>query len=211
LAFFLNGVKVSDDFEINQAGMKVILFEDFNWLTYGSEIFYNTEKETRMDLWTAAELGRGWDWLILAPEQTTPSTYARKGFVKLGKTNFGGDLISPKLSEVVGTQTREVSFKAVPYMTAGGTKDDNILRIGIEGPGTHSVAQLGIDNWPDYTADPSCTEIWKAPETTRSFTITGATAETQIWFLGGDYDLRGRGALNKNRIFLDDILIAVKK
>jgi len=211
LALYLNGEQVSDEFEINQEGMKVILFEDFNWLKYGSAIFPTTTGEKRMDTWTAEELARGWGWLNLAPEQTTPSTYARDGFVKLGKTNFGSDILSPKLSAVEGTQNLQVSFKAVPYMTAGGTKDATILKVGIIGPGTLSVDEFNINNWPDYIADPNCTEIWKASATTRSFIITGATAETQIWFLGGDYDLRGQEPFNKNRIFLDDILVAVKK
>ncbi|WP_257667719.1 BACON domain-containing protein [Parapedobacter tibetensis] len=209
LVFYLDGEQVPGIFNVNQGGMEVILYEDFNWLGYGSAIFYTTSGETRIDKWSADELARGWGWYNPSADGI-PSTYARQGFVKLGKTNYGSDIRSPKLAEVQGIQNLQVTFKAVPYETAGGTRDGTALKVGVIGPGTVSVAEFTIDNWPDYTADPNCTEIWKYPETTRSFTITGATAETQIWFLGGDYDLR-EAAPNKNRIFLDDILVSVLK
>src|SRR5690606_10203403 len=88
------------------------------------------------------------------------------------------------------------------------TKDDTRLYVSVIGPGAVSVDEFNINNWPDYSADPNCTEIWKAKETERSFVITGATAETQIRFLGRALDLReATGAtINKNRIFLDDII-----
>lgn len=212
LIFYLDGEQVPGVFEVNQEGMEVILYEDFSWLGYGSEIFYTTGGETRIDNWSSTEKEKGWSWHKPSADNI-PSTYARQGFVKLGKTNYGSDILSPKLSAVQGTQNLRVSFKAVPYQTAGGARDDTSLKVGVTGPGTVDEAEFTIDNWPNYTADPNCTEIWKADETTRTFTITGATAETQIWFLGGDYDLRAAtGApINKNRIFLDDILVTVLK
>ncbi|MFC7526718.1 BACON domain-containing protein [Parapedobacter sp. GCM10030251] len=212
LVFYLDGEQIPGVFEVIQEGMEVVLYEDFNWLTYGSAIFYTTSGETRIDNWSTAELARGWGWRNPSADGI-PSTYARQGFVKLGKTNYGSDILSPKLSEVQGTQNLRVSFKAVPYETAGGARDGSVLKVGVTGPGTVDVSEFSIDNWPNYTLDPNCTEIWKAPETTRSFTITGATAETQIWFLGGDYDLRPESGapINKNRIFLDDILVTVLK
>ncbi|MEC3879720.1 BACON domain-containing protein [Parapedobacter sp. 10938] len=209
LVFYLNGEQVPDPFEVSQAGMQIILYEDFNWLNYGSSIFYTTSGETRIDKWTDAEMENGWSWNNPSADGV-PSTYARDGFVKLGKTNYGSDILSPKLAAVEGTKNLQVSFKAVPYQTAGGTRDATLLKVGLIGPGTISTETFTIDNWPNYDLDPSCTEIWLAEETTRSFTITGATAETQVWFLGGDYDLRGASP-NKNRIFLDDVLISVIK
>ena len=215
LAFYLDDVLVPGTFEVNQEGMEVILFEDFNWLNYGSPIFYTTGGETRIDSWSAAEKEKGWGWYKPSADNI-PSTYARVGFVKLGKTNYGSDILSPKLSAVQGTKNLVVSFKAVPYMTAAGNGDGGtLLQVGVVGPGTVSQSSFNINNWPDYAADPNCTEIWKLPQTTRTFTITGATAETQIWFLGGYYDLRdspfGATRGNLSRIFLDDILVAVKK
>ena len=139
--------------------------------------------------------------------------YARQGFVKVGKTSYGGDLISPPLAKLDGVQTVTVTFKAIPYMTATGTMDDNILKVSLIGPGTISQSQFIIDNWPVYPAEGAleyCIGMWSAPEATRSFTITGATAETQIKFLGNDYDLRATVVtINKNRIFLDDIKVEI--
>ncbi len=185
----------------------IILFEDFSWLNYGNAVFYTTTGETRYDNWTAEEKGKGWTTTV-NPFYNNYALYSRIGFIKLGLTSYGGDLISPKLSAITGTKNLLVKFKAVPYMTAAGTKDDNTLRVSLIGPGTISTSTFTIDNWPNYTTDPTCTAIWAAQGTERSFTITGATSETQIKFLGGDYQLTGVGA-GKNRIFLDDIKVLI--
>lgn len=193
---------------ITQSAGNILFEEYFSWLNYGNAVFYTTSGETRYDAWTSEEKAKGWTSTVNTAEGSgsTPLCYARPGFVKLGKTSYGGDLISPKLSEIVGTVNIQVSFKAVPYMTSGGTKDDNTLVISVIGPGSVSTSSFTIDNWPNYTVDPACTAIWIAPATTRTFTITGAASETQIKFLGGDYALKGVGA-GKNRIFLDDIVV----
>ncbi|MCA1741922.1 MAG: hypothetical protein LC630_05575 [Bacteroidales bacterium] len=178
-------------------------------------MFYTTSGETRIDNWTQEQKDIGWTSTINTVDGSgsTPLVYARQGFVKVGKTSYGGDLISPALSKLDGTQSVTVTFKAIPYMTAAGTMDDNILNISVIGPGTVSQSQFIIDNWPVYPAEGAldyCIGLWSAPEATRTFTITGATAETQIKFLGNDYDLRtGVVTINKNRIFLDDIKVEI--
>ena len=188
----------------------ILLFEDFNWLNYSTQIFYNVTGVVRYDYWTPEELAHGWT-STLNPASGDHPLYALIGCVKLGKTSYGGDIISPKIPEIVGTQDLLVKFKSVPYQTKAGTQDDNFLNISIIGPGTLSQSQFIIDNWPSYPADEAeheayCAAFWDEPEAVRSFTITGATSETQILFLGGDYALSGVGA-GKNRIFLDDITI----
>ncbi len=185
----------------------IVLFEDFNWLTYGNSVFYTTTGETRYDNWTASEKAKGWTTSVNTFYGNV-ALYSRPGFVKIGLTSYGGDLISPKLSAITGTKNLLVKFKAVPYMTAAGTKDDNILKVSVIGPGTVGTSTFTIDNWPNYATDPTCTAIWSALGTERSFTITGATSETQIKFLGQDYQLTGVGA-GKNRIFLDDIKVLI--
>jgi len=202
---------------LTQSPGTVVLEEDFSWLAYGSPIFYTTTGETRIDNWTQEQKDRGWTSTVNTVESSgsTPLLYARQGFVKVGKTSYGGDLISPALSKLQGTQTVTVTFKAIPYMTAAGTMDDNILKVSVIGPGTVSESQFVIDNWPVYPADAGavadyCNSMWSAPAATRTFTITGATSETQIKFLGGDYDLRPTVVTNnKNRIFLDDIKVEI--
>ena len=185
----------------------VVLFEDFSWLTYGSAIFYTTTGETRYDSWTDTERSKGWTTSVNSFYGKV-ALYSRPGFVKLGLTSYGGDLISPKLSSITGTKNLLVKFKAVPYMTSAGTRDDNILKVSVIGPGTVGTSTFTIDNWPNYATDPTCTTIWSAIGTERSFTITGATSETQVKFLGQDYQLTGVGA-GKNRIFLDDIKVLI--
>lgn len=204
---------VSEDITLTQSPGTVVIEENFSWLNYGSVIFYNTTGETRIDSWTQAEKDKGWTSSVntTSGSGNTPLLYARMGFVKLGKTSYGGDLISPKLSKLTGTQNLKVTFKAIPYMTAAGTKDDNILKVSVIGPGTVSVAQFTIDNWPVYpTSDVEtyCTGMWASPVATRTFNVTGATSDTQIKFLGYDYYLVGVGA-GKNRIFLDDIKVEI--
>ncbi len=200
---------------LNQSPGTVVLEESFSWLAYGSPVFYTTTGETRIDSWTQAQKDIGWTSTVNTTEGsgTTPLLYARQGFVKLGKTAYGGDLISPALSKIVGTVNVRVTFKAIPYMTAAGTKDDNFLNVSVIGPGTVSQGQFIIDNWPVYPADAGavtayCIGMWSEPAATRSFTVTGATAETKIKFLGYDYYLVGVGA-GKNRIFLDDIKVEI--
>lgn len=215
LAFLLNGVKQSNLFTINQEQASetgnVIFHEDFSWLTYGNGIFYETSGEKRIDSWTSEEMAKGWTSTVNTIEGSGNQAlvYARQGFVKLGKTSYGGDLISPKFSDVKGTKNLEVKFKAIPYQTKAGARDGTLLKVNIIGPGTINKEEFTIDNWPDYDLDPSSTDAWKESKAERSFTITGATAETQIRFLGGDFDLRAPANPNKNRIFLDDIIVKV--
>ncbi|HUW92024.1 MAG TPA: BACON domain-containing protein, partial [Bacteroidales bacterium] len=198
---------------LNQSPGSVVLEENFSWLAYGNAVFYTTTGETRIDNWTQEQKDKGWTSTINTTPLSgnTPLVYARQGFVKLGKTGYGGDLISPVLSGISGTQNLTVTFKAVPYQTAGGTKDDNILNVSVIGPGTVSQGQFIIDNWPVYPAEnvlDYCIGMWNEPAASRTFTITGATSETQIKFLGGEYYLVGVG-VGKNRIFLDDIKVEI--
>jgi len=204
---------VSQEVTLTQSPGTVVLEENFNWLAYGSAIFYTTTGETRIDNWTQEQKDMGWTSTINTEpgSGTTPLVYARQGFFKLGKTTYGGDIISPALSKIVGNQNVVVTFKAIPYMTAAGTMDDNILNISIIGSGTISQSQFIIGNWPVYpteAVEAYCNAMWSDPAATRTFTITGAASDTQIKFLGGAYALSGVGA-GKNRIFIDDIKVEI--
>ena len=194
---------------ITQLPGNILLTEDFSWLTYGNAIPYVTSGETRYDKWTNEEKNRGWYSTPVAVSSNQQIVYARPGFVKLGKTRFGGDLISPKM-DIEGTVNLKVTFKAAVYISAKGTIDDNILKVSALGDGVASVSQLNIDNVPNSEAEDMANienDIW-ADDRAYSFTITGATSETQVRFLGGDFELTGVGK-GKNRIFLDDIQIEI--
>ena len=204
----INDPELTKTVAITQLDGSIVLEEHFDWLTYGSPIFYTTSGEKRMDSWTSDEMDRGWSSTPNPNSSNQQVVYARTGFVKLGKTGYGGDLISPKFLILDEPTNVKVTFKAVPYQTKGGTQDDNILHVGVLGPGTTSVDTYTIGNWPDYDSDPDCTAIWQDSSSIYTFTITGATAETQLRFLGGDFALVGVGK-GKDRIFLDDIKVEI--
>ena len=203
----------------------VVFFENFDWLAFANtnHVFWDATNPKRFDLWTQTEWDHGWTSTPNAGSSNQPLLYATLGAAKLGKTSYGGDLISPKLANIVGTQNVLVKFKAVPYMTNTGTKDGNSLVISVIGGGTPSQTNFTIDNWPTYPAfsaaattdalkmaehEAYCAAFWNEPGTERSFTITGATANTQIRFLGGAMDLT-TAVPNKNRMFLDDIKVLI--
>ena len=195
---------------LEQSPGTIVLEENFDWLAYGSAVPYTTTGETRIGLWTAEELARGWT-SSMNPVSNDQPLYARQGFVKLGKTNYGGDLISPKLSLIAGTQNLKVTFKAAAYVSSGGTViDSRVLVIDALGAGTPSVGVIMVENVPNTKAEDDAgvvNDIW-AEDRAFSFTITGATADTQIRFLGKAFDLRNETPVT-NRIFIDDIKVEV--
>ncbi len=194
---------------ITQSSGSVVLEEDFSWLTYGNVIPYETGGETRFDTWTQAEKDKGWEVTPNPGSTGQQLVYARKGFIKLGKTNYGSDIISPKF-KLNGTENVKVTFKAAGYISAGGAIDDTVLKIFVLGAGTPSVSLFNIDNIPNSKAQDEAgivNNIWD-PAKAYSFTITGATSATQIQFLGGALNLVGVGQ-GKNRIFLDDIKVEI--
>lgn len=194
---------------ISQSPGLLILEEGFDWLNYGSAVPYEYSGEKRYDLWTPEEKNKGW---YVTPNDLSDGqqcTYARIGFVKLGKTNYGGDLISPALS-IEGTANIKVTFKAAVYRSSTGTVDSNVLKVFADGAGSTSVSEFAIDNIPNSLADDEAgviNDIWD-PARAYSFTVTGATSSTKIRFLGGDYDNSGYPN-GKNRIFLDDIKVEI--
>lgn len=191
----------------------LVFEEDFSWLSYGSAVPYVTTGERRYDLWTDDEKAKGWTSTINPVDGSggQPLVYARQGFVKLGKTSYGGDLISPELSAIEGTKDVLVKFKGVAYLSAAGSVvDSRVLRIEVIGPGTPSVSTIMIENVPNTEAQDLAgveNDIWAEDRAFR-FVIFGATAETKIKFLGKAYDLRNESP-NTNRIFLDDIRVTL--
>ncbi len=195
--------------KLTQSAGSVVFEEDFSWLVYGNIIPYETTGEKRYDTWTQEEKDRGWEVTPNPGSSGQQLVYARTGFLKLGKTSYGSDIISPKLN-IQGTKKLKVTFKAAAYISSGGSVDDRILKISVLGAGTPSVSEFTIDNIPNSKAQDEAgiaNNIWD-PERAYSYTITGATSDTQIRFLGGDLDLNGVGQ-GKNRIFLDDIKVEI--
>ena len=193
-----------------QSPGSIVLEENFDWLSYGSAVPYTTTGETIITNWTAEQQNRGWT-SSLNPISNDRPCYARQGFVKLGKTGYGGDIISPKLSGIAGTKNVKVTFKAAAYVSAAGTViDSRDLVIEVLGAGTPSVGLIKVENVPNTQPEDNegkVNNIWD-PARAFSFTITGATADTQIRFLGKAFDLRNETPTT-NRIFLDDVKVEI--
>lgn len=199
--------------EITQSSGAAILEEDFNWLNYGSGKPYETANLKRYEYWTQEERDRGWYSSPNPFSKDEHLLYALVGYVKLGKTNYGGDLISPKLEGIEGTADVKVTFKSMGYLTAGaGTKDDNLLKVFALNDGEiEGQSEYIIDNFPNNRGDDEAgviNDAWAPEVAERSFIIRGATSETQIRFLGNAFDLRDN-VPNKNRVFLDDIKVKI--
>ena len=118
-----------------------LVFEDnFDWLGTGASTnIYTASGEKRFDAWESNYgTTNGWTSTPAADKGGTvkPYVYCREGYAKFGKTHVNGDLITSKLEAIDGTKDLIVSFKAVAYISAGGTPDLNDLTIEIVGPGT---------------------------------------------------------------------------
>jgi hypothetical protein len=204
---------LSQTVALEQLPGTIVLQEDFNWLAYGSAVPYTTTGETSIANWTAEQQGKGWTSSVnpISPTANDRPLYARQGFVKLGKTNYGGDIISPKLAAIAGTKNLKVTFKAVAYVSAAGTViDSRVLVIEVLGAGTPSVGVIMVENVPNTQPQDNASvvnNVW-ADDRAFTFTITGATADTQIRFLGKAFDLRAETPTT-NRIFMDDIKVEI--
>lgn len=201
---------ISQDVTLEQSPGTIVLEEDFNWLAYGSAVPYTTTGETIITNWSTEQQAKGWT-STTNPISNDKPVYARQGFVKLGKTNYGGDIISPKLTTIEGTKNLKVTFKAAAYVSAAGTViDSRVLVVEALNAGTASVSVIMVENVPNTQPEDNAgvvNDIW-ADDRAFSFTITGATAETQVRFFGKAFDLRAETPVT-NRIFLDDIKVEI--
>ena len=226
------------DIPVTQLG-EVILYENFSWLVKSEAgveypiVGWLYDNALRIDKWSDAEKAYGWT-------SRNGSAYAMQGFIKFGKTNVGGDVLSPALSKIEGTRDIKVTFQAVGYAAGTGAVDDKEIYVGVIGGGkvvsvsgaegvTTSVertftyadangasmqiegmghATLHEDGQFNKTLDPTGLKIWEEPFTWITVNIEGATAESQLVFVGGLYGsgLKGVGQ-GKNRMFIDNVKV----
>ena len=117
-----------------------LLYEDFEWVpsTGGSVVGWDTSGESgnRIDKQKAAYDEHGWE------SRSVTGVYGRPGFVKLGRTSFGGDLLSPALSALDDmVATVRVEFQAVGYANASGGRDAGNLYVGVVGEGAVTAVE----------------------------------------------------------------------
>lgn len=203
---------------ITQKDESLIFTDNFSWLQEGDEKPTYETPEIRIDLWNDAEKAMGWQSLATL-------AYGGRGYVKLGKTNYNGDIISPALSKLKKPTDVKVTFQSMGYVSAGGVKDASVVKVGVIGPGEvngDEVKTISI-NGATYrcvrfvnTVFPNSQkneygedyDPWAQPESYHSFTITGATAKTRIIFVGGDAWNSVKG---KNRVFLKSVEVVRTK
>lgn len=197
---------------ITQKDESLIFNDNLSWLQEGEEKPTYETPEIRIDLWNDAEKAAGWSSL-------SNWAYGGRGYIKLGKTNYNGDVISPALSKLKKPTDVKVTFQSMGYVSAGGVKDASVVKVGVIGPGEvngDEVKTISINGtayrcvkfvntvFPNSEKNENGENYdpWAQPGSYHSFTITGATAETKIIFVGGDNWNKVKG---KNRVFLKSV------
>ena len=133
-------------------------------------------------------------------------------------------MITPKLTAIVGTQDIIVSFKVVGWDATADLKDftvrveggGTITQILKKGKGADDVECLG-EVTPEGAYFYICNRWnnnnmlvnWGEDYAERSFVVEGATAETQIYFVG-DGSYNARAFTGNSRFGFDDVLIVLK-
>lgn len=159
--------------------------DDFSWVTYqfgGTDYLANPSlntDETRFDLVYMLPQeqidifeSKGWK-----QNNNSEPCYLRLGYLKIGKSQTRGTLTSPSMTGIREGKVvnAKLTFDAVQYMSSGGTKDKNGLRVEVTGGATiNSATKTEVDVMPfNY-------ENW--PNEPISMNIYNMTSETKIIF-----------------------------
>lgn len=139
--------EVNTTIDLIQYGPSILFYDDFEWLAgYATDnTWYDSGSPKNMKSWTVEQLQHGWtSWV--GPSGSVNvygGSVNGNGWLKLGKTNFTGTAVSPRLSSLDDGVTTdvEISFVACPYTSGGNTStnpgnhDASNVLIGIYGPG----------------------------------------------------------------------------
>lgn len=223
---------------ISQSTFGIIMNEHFEWMQEGSTMTSETDYnyyqggELSFASWNSAEKGHGWETVMDNAGSTTPSLYGGHGYLKFGRTNFAGNVLSPAFTGIIGTMNVRVSFKCVGYISSGGTLDDNVVKVLVyEGGGAlvgdktpfyantdgtsnaFDALTLNAKVYPNSSNQEHGASYnpWLEKDVTLTFDIKGATKDTRIMFVGGTAwgsSLKGKGQ-GKNRLYIDDVKVAV--
>lgn len=145
--------------------------------------------------------------------QTYNSVYMRPGYLKIGRTGWGGALVSP-LFEKLGDRTAdvEVTFQMCGYTSAGseakpGNKDATDVHValwdGSDGEiddadyeqvasgWTYEAKKFKVTNYyqsknQEYGAD---YDVWDKNISLYTIKVNGATAKTRLYIFGGGYGM----------------------
>lgn len=201
---------------ITQAAPGIVLNESFTWLNEGKEAAFDKYPEVAYSKWTADEKAQGWysisSWL-----------YGGRGYIKLGKTNYAGDAVSPAFTELKEATDVNVSFKAIGYIASNGKHDDGVLKVALMGPGqivganstievngtTYNCMRFELESFPEVGKLRSEYDPFEQEGAKYDFQIKGATAETRLIFVGGEVwnDALKTVGQKKNRCMIDDVKV----
>jgi len=205
--------------KITQEAPGLVMNENFNWLNEGDVKPYYQYPEIVYSKWTDYEKQYGWTsldgWL-----------YGGIGYIKLGKTSYAGDAVSPAFNTLTTITDVLVSFQAIGYIASTGKEDDGVIKVGVIGPGTivagtmstvnvggttYNCAQFQCSVFPNSASEENGTSYdpWALDKSHFNFEIIGASKDTHLIFIGGDKwnsDLSGVGQ-GKNRVLIDNIKV----
>lgn len=206
---------------VKQSTSGLIMSEHFDWMAEGKVDSLYNYPEVNYSSWSVDDKDHGWTTIGI-------SMYGGHGYLKMGKTNYAGDIVSPKFTAVDGKQNLKVTFKSIGYVSAGGAKDDGVLQAIVIGGGTisdyptsdfdvngntYKAATFSITVYPNSSKQENgpAYDAWGQPDASFSFSIKDATPDTQVIFVGGakwGANLKGVGQ-GKNRCYLDDFKVVV--
>ncbi len=179
---------------------------DFKFANGGTEdqMYYNPGSDnTYGKLMRNSRLA---DWGCVTSHGEKPYIYARLGHVKLGTGGNWTRVVTPILSNLKGTATVKVAFKACPYYDHNQSGHDDLsakitILTGTSRPAADNASYGKITATEETTAKEfnltAARNVWTEYE----YEISGVTPESRISI----------GAVNKtnNRMFIDDIVITV--
>lgn len=168
---------------VQQLTSDLVIFEDdFSWSS-GADLCHSTSGEKRWDSYTGSDRP---DWTTTtytgagSEVSPTPAAWMRNGYVRMNYAKRPSDLVTPRLTQIIGTANLIVSFKACRYQTSAGPDGYHEIHISCLGAGTVETDTIIVSNCNNLSADE---EHWyTSDESLYSFKVTGATAQTQIVF-----------------------------
>ncbi|WP_295939554.1 BACON domain-containing protein [uncultured Alistipes sp.] len=183
------------------ASTATVYFEDdFSWadpasgstelatMTDWINTYCTTDKMIRLDVLEKEGVVslNGWGY-----DNTNKSVYTRPGYIHINSSAALGNLVSPALSAIAGTDDVLVSFDATYfYQYFSKAADAGSFTARLEGAGTIEGATGGVIEFTLSRGD-----AWEG----FSFTVTGADATTKVVF--------APAAASKNRVQFDNFRV----
>ncbi len=190
--------------KVNQ-GYTSRLSEDFQWLKFGNGSPFIENTDVAIDKWSTAQKAYKWTSTIPNDQEIAP-LYGKNGYVKIGSSLSGADLITPIISGLEKDSTMLLSFNAISFTTINGEPDFNKLTINILNGGEFESGTTTMElqlNYYDHLSSLITSNMWNNSFYTFKINkpkLTPNTTTMQIQFVTGN-NLH----TSKNRIFLDNI------